>query len=189
MSRIATTSMLAISLLLSRAGCAQHPDHIDPGKTPANTAQDTVDVQHVMNAFHDAVASHDGARLSALFIPEGSTWLNVLTDAAYERAKAKKPDVMKVRISNYKDFAKFISSSQASLEPRHSHVRIHSDSTIASVYFDFVFVINGKDENRGSETWQLAKGTQDWRIAAIAYSSDPQLPRARQAAKEKGQSE
>lgn len=33
--------------------------------------------------------------------------------------------------------------------------------------------IDGKAENRGSETWQLVKTVGGWRIAAINYSSDP----------------
>jgi hypothetical protein len=142
----------------------------------ASTVQDTVEVQHVMDAFHDAVVTHDGARLAALFIPEGSTWLNVLSDDAYSRAKAKSPDVAKVRLGSFKEFAGFVSTSKASLDPRHTHVRIQTDGTIASAYFDFVFLIDGKEENQGSETWQLVKGAAGWRIAAITYSSNPHQP-------------
>jgi hypothetical protein len=142
----------------------------------AGTEQDTVEVQHVMDAFHDAVVTHDGARLAALFIPEGSTWLNVLSDDAYSRAKAKSPDVAKVRLGSFKEFAGFVSTSKASLDPRHTHVRIQTDGTIASAYFDFVFLIDGKEENHGSETWQLVKGAAGWRIAAITYSSAPHQP-------------
>jgi hypothetical protein len=142
--------------------------------TPTSTAQDTIDVQHVMDAFHDAVTTHNGSRLAALFIPEGSTWLNVLSDDAYGRAKAKSPDVAKIRLGGYKKFAEFVSTSKASLDPRHSRVRIQSDGTIACVYFDFVFLIDGKEANHGSETWQLVKGAEGWRIATITYSSNPQ---------------
>jgi hypothetical protein len=136
-------------------------------------AQDIADVQQVMDAFHHAVVTHDGSQLTALFIPEGSTWLNVLSEDAYARAKAKSPEVAKVRLGSYKDFAGFVSHSKDSLDPEHSHVRIQSDGTIATAYFDFVFLINGKVENRGSETWQLVKGAEGWRIAAITYSSNP----------------
>ena len=135
--------------------------------------QDIAEVQHVMDTFHHAVVTHDGSQLAALFIPEGSTWLNVLSEDAYARAKAKSPEVAKVRLGSYKDFAGFVSHSKDSLDPEHSHVRIQSDGTIATAYFDFVFLINGKVENRGSETWQLVKGAQGWRIAAITYSSNP----------------
>lgn len=146
------------------------------GAAPRATRdQDTVDVQHVMDAFHEAVVSHDGARLAALFLPEG-TWLKVLSDDAYARIAANAPNTPKVAVGNYKDFAKFVSSSKAVLDPRHSNVRLHTDRTIASVYFDFVFMIDGKEQNRGSEAWQLVKGSSGWRIAAITYSSDPHAP-------------
>jgi hypothetical protein len=139
----------------------------------AVAGSDSAEVQKVMDTFHRAVVNHDGAQVAALFIPEGSTWLNVLSDEAYARAKAKTPGVAKIHVGNYKEFVNFVSNSKVSLEPRHSHVRIFSDGTIAAAYFDFEFMIDGKLENRGSETWQLIKGPDGWRIAAITYSSDP----------------
>lgn len=137
------------------------------------TASDTVDVQHVMDAYHAAVVSHDGERLAALFLPTGGTWLNVLSDEAYAVAKAKSPDAVKVRVGSYADFARLVSTTKASFNPTHTHMQISSDGTIASVYFDFVFLIDGKEQNRGSEAWQLVKGGDGWRIAAISYSSYP----------------
>ena len=134
---------------------------------------DSAEVRKVMDTFHRAVVNHDGAQVAALFIPEGSTWLNVLSDEAYARAKAKTPGVAKIRVGNYQEFVNFVSNSKVSIEPRHSHVKILSDGTIAAAYFDFEFMIDGKLENRGSETWQLVKGAEGWRIAAITYSSDP----------------
>jgi hypothetical protein len=169
MRRPTPKSILIVALLLSTAAFDR--------RAAIGTAADTVDIQHVMDAFHDAVATHDGPQLAALFIPEGSTWLNVLSDEAYARAKAKSPDAVKVRVGSYKDFATFVSNSKASLDPKHSHIQIHTDGIIASVYFDFVFLINGQEENRGRETWQLVKGTDGWRIAAITYSSSPPASR------------
>jgi hypothetical protein len=174
MNRLPATRILMVALVLCAATFAASRASVGrDDSTPAGTAQDTVDVQHVMAAFHAAVTTHNGSRLAALFIPEGSTWLNVLSDDAYVRAKAKSPDVAKIRVGGYKKFAEFVSTSKASLDPRHSHVHIQSDGTIASVYFDFVFLIDGKEENRGCETWQLVKGSEGWRIATITYSSDP----------------
>jgi hypothetical protein len=137
---------------------------------------DTAEVQKVMDTFRRAVVNHDGAQVAALFIPEGSAWLTVLSDDAYAHAKAKSPGVAKIHVGSYKEFASFVSNSKVSLEPRHSHVRIFSDGTIAAAYFDFEFMVDGKLENRGSETWQLVNGPEGWRIAAITYSSDPRAP-------------
>lgn len=97
-------------------------------------------------------------------------WLNVLTDSAYARARAKSSTAQKVRVSNYKDFANLVSTTPKSFDPEHSNVAIHTDGTIAAVYFDFVFNVDGKANNRGSESWQLVKAADGWRIASIIYS-------------------
>lgn len=140
---------------------------------PDRLSQDTVDVKHVMAAYHEAVVTHDGPRLASLFIPQGSAWLNVLSDQAFAHLRASKPGITKIKVGNYQDFAKIVSQSTKHMDPEHQHVRIQSDGTIASVYFDYVFMIDGKPENRGAETWQLVKGENGWRIATIIYSSNP----------------
>jgi len=152
---------------------AQETKSLDVPASSAVGQSDKSDIEQVMNSFHEAVVSHDGARLSNLFLPEGSLWLDVLTDKAYEHVKAGTSSAPKVRAGNYRDFAKFVSTTTKSLNPRHTNVVIHTDGTIATLYFDFVFLIDGQEENRGSETWQMVKGVDGWRIASIVYSSDP----------------
>lgn len=136
-------------------------------------SQDAVDIRHVMDTFHHAVATHDGNLVSKLFLDHGSTWVTVLSDKAFIVARAKNASTQKVRVSSYQDFASFVSGTKSNLDPRHTDVRIISDGAIASVYFHFDFVIDGKVENRGDETWQLVKTIDGWRIVAITYSSNP----------------
>jgi len=169
--------LFALTILISTASFPQSKSSPESNKAvPASTGSDTVDVQHVIDAYHEVVPTHDGSRLANLFIPQGSMWLNVLSDESYARAKAKSPDAVKVRVGSYTDFAKLVSTSKASFNPTHTHLQQNSDGTIASVYFDFVFLADGKATNRGSETWVLVKGTDGWRIAAITYSSNPPMP-------------
>lgn len=144
-----------------------------PGGTAGTAPQDVADIQHVMEDFHHAVATHDGNGVSELFLDPGSTWVTVLSDKAFAAARAKNPSTQKVHVSSYRDFANFVSKTPSNLDPRHTDVRIHSDGTVASVYFHFDFVIDGKVENRGDETWQLVKTVDGWRIVAITYSSNP----------------
>jgi len=118
---------------------------------PSSTAGDTVDVQHVIDAYHEAVLTNDGSRLARLFLSQGGMWLNVLSDEAYARAKAKSPDAVKVRVGSYTDFAKLVSTSKASFNPTHTHLQENSDGTIASVYFDFVFLVDGKNKIAGAK--------------------------------------
>jgi len=177
MKRFISRLVFALTILIGTESLAQNPPHTEGNKAvAANVAADTVDVQHVIDAYHEAVLNHDGSRLATLFLPQGGMWLNVLSDEAYARAKAKNPDALKIRVGNYADFAKLVSTSKVSFNPTHTHLQQNSDGTIASVYFDFVFLADEKETNRGSETWVLAKGTHGWRIAAITYSSNPRTP-------------
>lgn len=134
---------------------------------------DEAAVAEVMKQYHAAILAHDGTALSGLFLPDANLWLNVLTDSAYDRAKTKTAATQRVRVGNYRDFANFVSTTSKSLDPEHSNIVIHTDGTIAAVYFDFVFNSEGKANNAGSETWQLVKTVDGWRIAAICYSSNP----------------
>jgi ketosteroid isomerase-like protein len=143
------------------------------GGAAVTASQDVIDIQHVMETFHHAVVTHDGKGVSDLFLDHGSTWVTVLSDKAFSAMRAKKPSTQKVRVSSYQDFATFVSSTKSDLDPRHADIRIMSDGAVASVYFHFDFVIDGKVENRGDETWQLVKTTDGWRIVAITYSSNP----------------
>jgi hypothetical protein len=176
MKHFISSVLFALTILIGTASFAQSPLPVQTNKSvPGSTTSDTVDVQHVIDAYHEAVLTHDGSRLARLFIPQGGMWLNVLSDEAYARAKEKSPDAVKVRVGSYTDFAKLVSTSKASFNPTHTDLHENSDGTIASVYFDFVFLVDGKEQNRGSETWVLVKGAEGWRIAAITYSSNPHV--------------
>jgi hypothetical protein len=167
-------SMLCLSGLLARTSLAQSAVTKDAVPVPtSNVAADTVDVEHVIDAYHAAVTAHDGARLASLFLPQGGMWLNVLSDEAFAIAKSRNPAALKVRVGNYVDFAKQVSTTKATFNPTHTHLQQNTDGTIASVYFDFVFLADGKETNRGSETWALVKGSDGWRIAGMTYSSTP----------------
>jgi hypothetical protein len=56
------------------------------------------------------------------------------------------------------------------MEEKFSNVQIATDGAVASVYFDFVFLSDGKPQNRGSETWQLINTGSGWKINALVYS-------------------
>ena len=99
----------------------------------------------------------------------------MLSGQTFARVRQTKPDAVKVGLSSFKDFSKFVSATKQNLDPRYTHLILHSDGTVAAAYFDYAFYVDGKEENRGSETWQLVKGETGWRIAAITYSSTPNV--------------
>ena len=82
---------LCALVLLPMAVIAQSPSPSVAHTLTANAhrAEDAA-IEHVMKQFHDAVVAHGGATLSGLFLPDANIWLNVLTDAAYDRAQARR---------------------------------------------------------------------------------------------------
>ena len=115
-----------------------------------------------MQAYHEAVVSHDGARVAALLVPTGSAWFNVLSDEGYAHFRTQHPTAPKVRAGSAHNFATYVSTTKSNLDPERSNVKILSDGAVATVYFDFRFLADGKETNRGSESWQLVKGTDGW---------------------------
>ncbi|WP_404713699.1 nuclear transport factor 2 family protein [Sphingomonas sp. MMS24-J13] len=139
----------------------------------ASTADDSVDVDHLISAYHQAVVSHDAPRLAALFLPTGTAWFSVLSDEGLKQARAKSPDTPKLKPGSVDSFVKLVATSPSRLDPQHTNLQVRSDGAIATVTFDFSFLIDGKEQNRGTESWQLVKGVEGWRIASIIYSSNP----------------
>ena len=174
MLKLKNLALCALALL-PMAVIAQQPAPSTAQTEAVNDHRaDEAAIEQVMKQYHAAILAHDGTTLSGLFLPDANLWLNVLTDSAYARAQAKSATAaQKIRVSNYRDFAKLVTSTTKSSDPEHSNVMIHTDGTIAAVYFDFVFNVDGKANNRGSETWQLVKAADGWRIASIIYSSEP----------------
>jgi ketosteroid isomerase-like protein len=142
-------------------------------QTARDHQADEAAIKQIMKQYHAAILAHDGTTLSSLFLSDANLWLNVLTDSAYAHAQADSPNAQKIRLGSYRDFAKLVSTTPKDFDPEHSNVVIHTDGTIAAVYFDFVFNVDGKANNHGSETWQLVKAADGWRIASIVYSSEP----------------
>jgi ketosteroid isomerase-like protein len=164
---------VCVLMLLPMAAVAQTPT---PSAAQAQSTNDhpadQAAIEQVMKQYHAAILAHDGTTLFGLFLPDANL-VNVLTDSAYTQAHAKSPAAQKIRVSSYRDFAKLVSTTPKSFDPQHGNVVIHTDGTIAAVYFDFVFNVDGKGNNRGCETWQLVKAADGWRIASIVYSSGP----------------
>ena len=96
--------LLCVVALPPMAAIAQAPmSSVARTETVEQHAEEAA-IEHVMKQFHDAVVAHDGAALSGLFLPDANIWLNVLTNAAYDRAQAKAANTSKVRASQLSRF-------------------------------------------------------------------------------------
>jgi hypothetical protein len=133
---------------------------------------DVAAINQVVEQFKAAIIAHDGRTLGSLFLQDHDSWLAVaaLDDAAWAAVKARNPKARKVVPDSWKQFAEFVQTAPKPVEERFYKVRIDTNGAVASVWFDFDFLIDGKVTNRGSESWQLVRAEDGWKISSMLYS-------------------
>ncbi len=150
---------------LALAACCLGPAHADSGPEADRAA-----IAQVVRQFQAAILAHDGKTLGSLFLQDHDSWLSVLDEQTWAEATARKPDAKKVHKSSWHDFAAMIQDGKEPVEERFYNVRIDTNGAVASVYFDFDFLSDGKVTNRGAETWQMVRTEEGWKIGAMLFS-------------------
>lgn len=135
-------------------------------------AADVKAIGDVVAQFQAAIIAHDGNALGSLFLQEHNSWLSLPDAPTWAASKARNPAASRTIPGTWREFADFIQKTPRQVEERFHNVRIETNGTIASVYFDFDFVIDGKVTNRGSESWQLLHAEDGWKITSMLYSND-----------------
>ena len=137
-------------------------------------AEDTpkAQIQQVVDRFQMAIKAHDGQALGTLFLPDSKAWIMAMGDSTYQKMRQKHPDATPFKSGTWQEFVAYVGSTKDPIEERFHNVRIDTDGTVASVYFDFEFLTDGKVDNRGAETWQMLRTPDGWKIAAMLYSSN-----------------
>jgi hypothetical protein len=130
------------------------------------------DLQQLVEAFKHAIIVKDGEVIRKMFLPGGS-WFKVLDPASLAAARAKKPEATQLNPGSYEDFAKFLGTTSAALEETFENVRIETDGTAGMVWFDYRFILDGKQDHHGVETWQVVHESDGWKISAMLYSVSP----------------
>lgn len=130
------------------------------------------EVEQVVARFQAAIKAHDRPALASLFLADSKAWWTILGEPSYQKVKAAHPEVPPYKTGTWQQFADYVGSAKQSIEERFHDVRIETDGSIATVYFDFEFLVDGKVGNKGAETWQLLHTSEGWKIAAMMYSSN-----------------
>ncbi|MFL6709876.1 MAG: nuclear transport factor 2 family protein [Massilia sp.] len=133
-------------------------------------AADVAQIQTIVEQFKAAIIAHDGKTIGSLFVQDHDSWLSVADEAKWAKVKPLNPNARKVFPSSWKKFAEFIQNDPKSVEERFYNVRIDTNGAVASVWFDFDFLVDGKVSNRGSESWQMVRAEDGWKISSMLYS-------------------
>lgn len=136
--------------------------------TAAHPAQ--ADIQNIVDRFQHALAAKDGATLSALFLTHDNSWLSVASERQLAAWRARGAAAQRVKPGNHAEFITRTIAQPERIQEKFSDIKIHTDGTIASVHFDFVFLKDGREINRGEEAWHLVRTDAGWKISSVIYS-------------------
>jgi hypothetical protein len=161
--RVFLSSLLLAACL---SGTAHAADTTGKGEHEADVAA----INQVVEQFKAAIIAHDGKTLRSLFVQDHDSWLSVADAATFAAVKARNPGAPKVLKGSWRQFADFVQNSPKPVEERFYKLRIDTNGAVGSVYFDFDFLDDGKVTNRGSESWQLVRAEDGWKISSMLYS-------------------
>ncbi|MFT3763877.1 MAG: nuclear transport factor 2 family protein [Pseudoxanthomonas sp.] len=141
-----------------------------------NEAKDVDAIRKIVESVRTSIIDKDKATFLGLFVsddPREVNWRSVVDDAWLARIRETKPDAKKTRYLpqvNHVSFIESIASSKKSSEEKFSNIRIDTDGEIASVDFDYAFLTDGRQTNRGREMWQLLRTEGGWKIVSVIWS-------------------
>ncbi|MCJ8321066.1 MAG: hypothetical protein MJK12_15610 [Colwellia sp.] len=137
-------------------------------------------IKSIINTYQQSTEAKDKARFLTLFVDDSSPVIGVFSE---ETMKIRRAMVEKINKEDNKSFAVTrtfltsptqmmdnIVSEELSTKEKIVNIKIDSDDNIAHVYFDYVFYIDNKKKNWGSQSWQLVKTVTGWKISSITYS-------------------
>jgi hypothetical protein len=136
-------------------------------------ATDHPEIRAVIESFRTSIIQRDKPRFLALFLQPEMQWQSVVGDASLAQIKAKHPEAVKARIkpdNNPTAFIDGIVKSKSTSEETFDNIRIDADADVATVNFDYKFLSDGRETNRGQESWLLVRNEDGWKITTLAYS-------------------
>ncbi|CAN7487698.1 nuclear transport factor 2 family protein [Pseudoxanthomonas sp. LjRoot143] len=170
--------VLALTLALSLSIGLQ------PAMAAHNDPKDVAAIREVVEAFRTSIIKKDKATFVRLFFsddPAHVTWQLVDDDQRVARLKKIVPEARRVvRWPENNYLAMIERTAEAGSEPSEEVFRdvvIDTDGEIASVNFDYAFLLNGKEEHWGREMWHLVRTDEGWKIISVIWSQRDPLPK------------
>jgi hypothetical protein len=138
----------------------------------ASTAEDLRAITAVTEQFRAALLAKNTRQLSSLLFSA-----NILfTSPADDKVAQSIRDTADVNFdgisgAGVSGFLSFVGNSPKAIEERFYNLQIVQDGHVATVTFDYDFLMDGQPQNHGIESWQLYKTEGNWKIISIVWSS------------------
>jgi Putative lumazine-binding len=115
-------------------------------------------IKEVINHFFNAMSSGDTATLKS----------TCTETPVFQTFMKDKDGNMQVYTEDFNDFLKFVASpGKDKFKEEVAFDAIHFEASLASVWAPYTFFLNGKVSHCGTDSFQLVKTTEGWKIQYI----------------------
>ena len=155
-----------------------------PALAVQNDPKDVAAINEVVEAFRTSIIKKDKATFVSLFYsenPEHVTWQFVDDDIRVTRFRKFAPEGRKALTVPHSNYLTFIDEiTKAGAKPSEEPFRdiiIDTDGEVASVNFNYSFLLDGEEMNWGREMWHLVRTEEGWKIISVIFSQRDPLPK------------
>lgn len=134
---------------------------------------DNAGIQKVIESFRKSIIERNKPLFLSLFFDGNIIWQAVMEDKSLAQIKLKRPQAIKARLipdNNHLNFIDSILKDEKSNEEKFSQIKILTDGDVASVNFDYIYLTDKVEQNRGREIWLLVRTESGWKITSVNYS-------------------
>ncbi|MCA6422463.1 MAG: hypothetical protein IM568_06560 [Flavobacterium sp.] len=128
------------------------------------------EIQNLINEFKSAIKNKDSVALTNLFYNKKVLWISVAHDKSFEYGKKLDPKVKEIEQSGAYELLNDPQLKDIGLEEKFYNINIFTDGKLATVVFDYKFVMETTTTNWGTESWQLVKTNKTWKIYNLMYT-------------------
>lgn len=137
-----------------------------------SSPQEVQAITRLTEDFQAAVAAKNARALSALMFSANILFTSPAADSVAQRVRDT-ADVTFDGIggAGLGGFLRLVATAPQALQEKFYNVRIVQDGQVASVDFDYDFLVDGRTENHGVQSWQLYKTEGNWKILSAVWSA------------------
>ncbi|MBV8665385.1 MAG: hypothetical protein JO269_02775 [Burkholderiaceae bacterium] len=173
MFRFSFVTLFAALLAAALACGAAHAEDAPYASRAESTPEDTAAIMQLTKDFSAAIVGKNPRQLSSLLVNSGILFTSPMPADGIKMVQEKYDvNFNGVAAGGFTQFAQFIGMSPKPVEEKFYNIKITQDANVGWVMFDFEFLIDGKVQNYGVETWQVMKGIDgSWKILSVVWSS------------------
>jgi SnoaL-like domain len=173
MPRIIPAALIAMLLAAAVTTTAAAEEEKAYVSRAESTPEDSAAIMQLTKDFSAAVINKNPRQLSALLVNSDILFTSPMPAEDIKMVNERYDvNFNGIGSGGFTEFARFIGMSPKPVEEKFYNIKITQDANVAWVIFDFEFLLDGKTENYGVETWQVMKGLDGkWKILSVVWSS------------------